>query len=511
MRSFKPQSVRQGVAINGLARAFQGGLSFLILVLIAKVFGADLYADAFLITNALVSLFLLAGENILAVTFVPVFIEYREKRSPEEAQELANSLFTFLFVCLTAVSMTIFFFAPWFARGLAPGFSPTARAVTANLIRMYAPLILLLGAMGMSTSLFYARRSFTIPAITSTFLGMGQLASLFLLGGRIGIYSIPVGAVAGIALQVTALVYTLETKKKGLRFCWNPNHPGMRQVARLLAPRLVGITTARINIIVDRFFASSLEVGFVTALGFAQRLVQIPFMLVMEAMAKTLIPVLSKHDSAGEIQEIRGRLLQVLGVLNAVVIPVMVFFFVLREPLVRLLFERGAFGSGETKITASAFLFYNIGLLAYSYNLTLHAFYYSVQDTATPMKIAGGILVLNFFLDMLFVRVMGLDGIALATSLVAFVRTGFLLAFLNSRIGSLDYFAILKSIARFSLASVPMGIAAWLTTGSVGRHINISNPLGLILQMGAAIAVGGLVYAGMYYYMMGTRGSFRTT
>jgi putative peptidoglycan lipid II flippase len=499
--SFRPQSIRTGIVINAIARVFHSLFGFLLFVFIAQRFGADFSTDGFLVTNSLIGLFLLAGESMVGVTLVPVYIEYHEKRGPEEAQEFFNCLFSSLFVCLAVISLLILICSSWIAFVLAPGFSGEAHVVTANLMRISSPLVLLVGVTGMSSSMFYVGRSFTIPALTSSFLVLGQVSFLFLLEQSVGIYSVQIGAVVGVVCQAVALVYFLKRRGTGPRFSWNPRHPGIKQVVGLLMPRFVGMATTRINIVVDRLFASLLEAGFVSALAYSYRVIQVPGMLIMEAVAKTLVPVLSKHDSQGEPKEIREKLYRVLRGLNFFLIPMMVIFFILREPLVSALFQRGAFGREATLLTARALLFYDIGLLAYSYNIALHIVYYSIQDTATPMKIGVGAMMLNAVLDMVLIRFMGMEGIALATSVVAFVRTGVLLAFLKFRIGLISYLSIMKSIARFSLASVPMGIAAWWMSRSVGSYLNTPSMVGSMVQVGTAVLVGGVAYLGVFYVM----------
>jgi len=501
MSSMKPQGILKGTIINAGFRILDGFSSFILIIIIAKKFGADFATDAYLIANALVIFLLVSGEGVLGVTFLPIFIEYREKYGLAKAYEFANSFFTVLLIGVGSLSVLLFLSAPLITLVLAPGFSPKGHELTINLLRISSPLITFVGLASIFNSIFYSYHSFSIPAATSVLSGLGKILFLLLFVDKIGIYSIPLGANAGAGIQSILLAYFLKKKKKGLTLLWNPGHPGLKSVFKLSGPRFIGMLTTRANQLVDRSFASILAIGSISTLSYAQRIVQLPGTIIMAGLGRTLIPILSKHGVDNDNQSIKELLHRSLSGINFVLLPIMVLFFIFREPLIKFIFQRGAFGAAETQLTSSAFFFYNIAVVAYSYNLIVTITFFSLQDTATPMKIGIIGLILNIILDISLMKFMGLRGIALATSVAAFARLGLFFKDIRRTLGHLDGTRIIKSIGQCLLAAAFMGATAWVIYHKLGVYLDRWGLLGLLLQAGISVAMGGIVYLIVCYIL----------
>ena len=161
-----------------------------------------------------------------------------------------------------------------------------------------------------------------------------------------------------------------------LRFSLNFSIPGLRQVARLTVPRMMILILARLNVIVDRVFASALGEGYISALTYADRIIQIPTMILTVALGEVLLPKLSQHVSAGEIDHFSRRFWHSLSVIGFSIVPMAILLVLLRQPIIQVFFQRGAFDSTATQLTGVAVLFYGIGMLVFSINLMVRVFFW---------------------------------------------------------------------------------------------------------------------------------------
>jgi putative peptidoglycan lipid II flippase len=435
-------------------------------VIISLKFGASHETDAYFIAQSVVLFFAAFGDRVINLTFVPVFVDYAKNKGEEEAWNIANATFTLVCVCLFLICLCIFVFAPTLAKILAPGFSAEALSLTTTLIRVISPIPLLVGLSFVPAAVFYSHRSFIVPSITGLFYAGGAITLALLVADRFGIVSIPFGSAIGMGLQALVLIWLLKRKERMFNLSWDFGHPGVRKARNLAGPRLGGFAVAKVNVMVDRVFASWLGEGYVSCLSYAQRVFEIPSAILATTLGRIFVPVVSEYSASGAKEKIREFVSKAIRAVGFVAIPLAIIFFVFRTPIIGFLFQRGGFDAGDTHLTASAFLFYDVGLVAVSFNFVLMSIFFALQDTVTPLKIGLVCAPLNVILDMILMRLLGLGGIALATSLIAILNTVYLLGQLRKKIGHLDGYNILKPLLRITLASGLMGFVVWSMTNS---------------------------------------------
>ncbi|MFQ6091729.1 MAG: lipid II flippase MurJ [bacterium] len=376
MKAFSTQGVLKGTIITASGNILVVLLRLLQFTVIAFKFGASFVTDAFLVAQTVPFFFRGVTQNALGFSVVPVFIDLEKRKGEREAWLVADSLFTLTSVALLALGLLVLFLAPVLTSVLAPGFSEATHSLATKLIRVMAPIILFVGLSAIPLALFLSYRHFVMPALTSLFLGLGVISFTLLWADRIGIMAVPLGAIAGISVEFIVLITFLARKKRRLRICRAIATPGVKQVAGLATPRLLGLSLARINLIVDRVFASSLGEGYISALTYADRIVQIPPMILMSALGKAMLPTLSEHASAGEIDNLRQRFWRSLSTVGFFVVPMTTVMVLLRRPIIQVFFQRGAFDTAATALTGAAVLFYGLGMLAFSFNVILRVFFW---------------------------------------------------------------------------------------------------------------------------------------
>jgi putative peptidoglycan lipid II flippase len=283
-----------------------------------------------------------------------------------------------------------------------------------------------------------------------------------------------------------------------MRPCYGFRHPGLRKIAKLVLPAIVGMAVAQINIVVSNILASFLSGGSITYLFYSMRLVQFPIGVFGVAMGIAVLPSLSGHAMKGDYESLREDFSFSLRLLFFISVPAMAGLIALREPIVNILFQRGRFDYAATQGTSEALLFYSLGIWAVVGVRVVTATFYSMQDTRTPVKVAAAALTANIVLSLLLLGPMRHSGLALANALSSAVNLVLLLHFLRRKLGRVDGRKILLSLLKISLASVAMGaIGWWLLEGGTamgGLWRESGSALLKAAYLSGAIALSLLVY-----------------
>ncbi|MDQ7792478.1 MAG: murein biosynthesis integral membrane protein MurJ [Clostridia bacterium] len=465
--------------------------------IIAYQFGATAQTDAYLVASVIPMALSGMVAGAVAVAFIPVFTEYRLKAGEGEAWTIASAVITLAALFLVAGAVLYLLAAPFLVPLLGPGLAPETKALAVHLSRLLVPAIIFTGLVGLATAVLNAYRHFTFPAFAGLLNNFGIIGGALLLGGLMGISGLVVGAVAGAAAHLLALSVPLAGKKtyyrptlKGLR------HPGVKKIGLLLLPFIVGSAAGQINLLVDRVLASGLVEGSISALNFAVRVMQLPLGIFAGAAATAAYPFLAEQAAAENADDLRRTFSEGLRVLWFIVFPLSVGLMVLGQPIIRLLFERGAFDAAATQMTAVALLYYSLGIFAHAANVLLVRVYFALQDTATPTKLGLLAVGLNIVLNLILVRYLAHGGLALASSIAAAVNCLLLAYYLRRRLGNLDGRRILRSTVKFAAASLAMGLAVAAAYSYTASFFDTALLTHRLLQVSGLIALGGAVYLG---------------
>ena len=470
-------------------------------MVIAAFFGAGFYSDAFIaafrIPNLIRRLF---GEGSLSISFVPVFTQYLTDKGKDEAFEMARSAIKLLSILLVVITVLGIVFSPWIVRIFAPGFigSPEKFTLAVVLTRIMFPYIFFICLVALSMGILNVLGHFAAPALAPVFLNIAMILSVFIISIFSTdltnlVYGLAFGVVIGgflqLALQVPFLI------KKRFYF-WKKSgiwHPGLKRIVLLFFPAIFGSAVYQINTLVITLLASIQSEGSISYLYYADRLVQFPLGIFAIAAATAMLPSLSRQAAVKDITAVRDSFAYTLKLVFFVSIPAMVGLIVLRQPVVALLFERGAFGSEATLLTANAVLYYSIGLWAVSGVRIVVFTFYALEDTKTPVYTAVISIIANILLGVILMGPMGHAGLALALSLASMLNFGLLMRALNTKLGPLKLSGIAESVCKNVICSVIMGIAVW----TVALHIiptGTESLLGLLTGLVGSILTGLVIY-----------------
>lgn len=490
--------VTRAAGVVGIYTFLSRVLGLLRDMLIANFFGSGMSADAFFVAFRIPNLLRrLFAEGSFSVAFIPVFTEYLQKKSREDALLLARVVLTSLILILTVVTILGIVFSPLIVRIIAPGFGGMGEkyALTVLLTRIMFPYIFLVSALALFTGILNSLKHFAAPAMAPIFLNLSMIAALLLLAPymRTPTVGLAVGVIVGGILQMVLQVPFL--LKRGLSFAprWLPSHPALRKIGILMLPTIFGSAIYQINQLVGTLLASLLREGSVSYLYYADRLVQFPLGVFAIAISTAVLPSLSREAADRDFTGLKGTLSHAIRLTMFITIPAMVGLIVLREPIIRLLFERGAFDSFTTIMTAQALLFYSLGLWAFAGLRVFVSAFYSLQDTITPVKVAVVAMLANIIFSLLLMGPLKHGGLALALSLTSTMQLLILIFLLRKRIGGIEGRAVVGSMAKSFLSSLIMAICIyWLafkifpakSTGTVA-----SLAFGVLLVVGAGILI----------------------
>ncbi len=429
----------------------------------AGIFGANWVTDAFRIAYVIPYLLRrLLGEGAMSAFFVPVFTEQLEREGRDGAFRFTQTLYTLFLTCVVIVVTLGILAMPAVVAVIAPGFvrQPATFDLTANLARIMLPYMLLMMTSALAMGVLNSFYRFAVPASAPIVMNVFALASLFILVPLFGktpqeqIYALTVGVLAGGVAQVLIQVPSL--RKVGFRFRlrFNFRHPAIKKVGILMVPALFSIGVVRINLLISTATASFVGVGVVSFIMYAERLLQFPMGVFGFSLANALLPRISRHAARGEIDTFKDLVSFALRASLFISLPATVGLIVLGEPLVRVIYERGAFTAADAAATSSILGAFAVGLFAFvGIQIVMPAFY-ALKLPKEPIR--GGVvaLVSNLVLTVILALLLKGPGIALAISISTICTLGYLLHRLRRAVGPIGFRRIAVAGLRFGGASV---------------------------------------------------------
>ncbi len=492
-----------------LYRAFAtvGGLTMLSRILgfvrdifIAAVLGTGAVADAFFVAFRFPNLFRrLFAEGAFNAAFVPLFAKRLQGEGKAEASRFAEEAMAVLIFALLIVTALAEIAMPWFIYAIAWGFADTPEKfdLAVLLTRITFPYLLFVSLLALFSGILNAFQRFAAAAAAPVLLNVIFIAALtalswFQLGNtpKAGVFLAWAVSFAGLA-QFLVVVFAARQIgiKLGLRL---PRlTPGVRRLFQLGIPGVIAGGITQINIMIGTLIAS-MQDGAVSWLYYADRLYQLPLGIVGIAIGVVLLPDLARNLREGDmvaVHESQNRSFEFSLLLT---LPAAIALFIVPEPIIRVLFERGAFVSGDTMATASALSAFAVGLPAFVLIKVFSPGFFAREDTKTPMIYAGISMIVNVVVSLALFFVIGHVGIAIATSLAGWVNASLLATTLIRR-GHFEMDAKLRShLLPIVFSSLIMGVALLIGGYSLSHLFEAQN--GLLMQI---LALAGLVFAGM--------------
>ncbi|MGH2616857.1 MAG: murein biosynthesis integral membrane protein MurJ, partial [Thermomicrobiales bacterium] len=433
-------------------------------IVLARQFGTSealsAYVSAFRIPDLL---FLVVMAGAFGSAFIPVFSGLLGDGEDAAAWKLASVTLNISGVIVILLSAVTWLAAPELVRTIvAPDASPSAQALTTDLMRLLLLSPVFLGFGIAAKGILEGQDLFTLPAVAPIIYNAATIVGAVLLGPRIGVTGVAVGVVAGalgfLLVQLPGIV------RSGLRYSpsFDPRAKGVGEVARLLAPRLIGQAAFQINFIAVTNLAWRTGEQSVSALNYAWQLLMLPHGILALSISTVILPTLSRLWQGGEMESFRATLGGALRPLLFLSLPAAVILFAFRTSVVQTLLQTGAFSAESTALVAAPLAFLAAGLVSYAVVEALTRAFYAMHDTRTPV-IAGIIIIaINIALGLALLEPMGYLGLALALSASTTIEAVILAAVLSRRIGGVSPSIRAWSVRLLAATAVTAFVAAVL-------------------------------------------------
>jgi len=478
-------------------------------IVLAAILGAGPAADAFFVAFRLPNHFrAIFAEGAFNAAFVPAYARIREQGGAARAELFADRIFTLLLASQIILLALALSFTPTVIDVLAPGFAkdPGRFALAVNLTRITFPYLLLITLVTLYGGILNALQRFAAAAFASTLLNLAMimtlaLAAFFPTAGHAAAWGVLISGalqamlVGGDAWRAGALT--------ALR--WPELDVDVRKFFRALGPATVGSMGVQLALFADTIIASFLPAGALSALYYADRIDQLPIGVIGIAAGTVILPEMARRLAAGDevgASSAQNRAIEFTLLLS---IPCLVAFFVIPELIMRALFMRGAFTAADAVAAGRTLTAYAVGLLPFVLIRSTVATFFARGDTATPVKAALIAAAVNIAFKFLLMGPLAQVGLALATSIGAWINLG-LVVWFASRAGHVHIDERLRqSTVKLAAAGLALAAALWLCEAPVAHLFAGWSRLHDVATLALLAAIGGGVYGGIVLVLIGSR------
>jgi putative peptidoglycan lipid II flippase len=457
------------------------------------------FTIAFQVPNLVRSLF---ADAALQPAFVPVFTEQLEQKNYREAFRLASTLLLIVTMVLGAITALFILGASVVMPLFAPGFKdqPQLLDLTITLSQVLFPILILLGMSGIVVGILNSYDRFGAFAIAPLFWNLTIIAVLVfvepLFHGQNRIYAYAIGILAGTLVQLLIPVFDLRNTPFKFSWSFEWRHPGVRRVLLLMLPVTISLGLINFNLLINSFFGSLVSDEAPAAIDKAFRIYQLPQGIFSVAIATVLFPTLARYASRGAIDDLRATLANGMRQILFVLLPAAAAVLALSEPMIRIVYQRGAFDAAETTLVATALFWFAFSLPTNGLYLLQTRTFFSLQRPWMATGLAGMDLVVSTLAAWALYKPFGTGGIVAGTGIGTTAAAVAQAVVLRRELGGLELGRLLSTTIRITIGSLALAASSYgvwhLLDSALGRGLAAQ-----IISLGAGLTVGAVVYLGL--------------
>lgn len=461
---------------------------------LAYFYGATPITDAYIVSLSIPSVLFGLIAAAIATGYIPTYTKLESDIGKSEADLYTNNLINLvIFLCTLLIAIGWIFTTP-IVKVFASGFDGETLALAVRFTKIMLIGVYFTGLTAIFSAYLQIRGNYIVTAMIG--FPMNLIAILtFFLSANTNIIILAFGSVIASASQLLLLLVFLPQKGYKYRLLLNLKDKHIRSMSYIMIPVMIGTSVNQLNVLVDKTMASQIAVGGISAINYANNLNGFVIGIVVLSITTVMYPIISKMSAEQNLIGLKKTITEAVGSINLLVIPASIGAMIFAEPIIRLLFGRGAFNESSINMTTAALFFYSVGMLGYALRDVLARTFYALHDAKTPM--INGIIsaILNILLILILSRFMGIGGLALATSISAITCTVLLFWNLRRKIGPLGMRQIIISSFKIIGASLAMGVVTKL------MFITLSFDLGPNISLILAIFTGMNIYAVIIYFL----------
>ncbi|WP_455099546.1 murein biosynthesis integral membrane protein MurJ [Peptostreptococcus stomatis] len=466
---------------------------------LASAYGTGKYAAVYSTANSISTILFAVIGTALATSLIPLYNKLETEDSTERAMGFLNSVVNLVvIVCLAIAGLGIIFAGP-LVKVFAPGYQGDVYTLCVQYTRILLPSIVFVGLANIFTSYLQIKKRYVIPGFIGMPYSVIIIVSIFL-----SLKTSPMVLVVGtlIAISAKALFQLPFVYKEGYRYRprINLQDPVMKDMMILILPVVIGVGANQINSIVDKSLASLLGTDVVASFSYAIKLYEFVQALFITSILAVIYPRLSSMIVSERMDSFLNSLKKTMNVIIVALVPIIVGCIVLSKQIVEVLFQRNAFTSKDTTMTASILLIYVIGILAFALRDVLTRGFYSMEDSKTPMINSIISIVFNISLNLILVKPLGYKGLAIATAVSAYIGLFLFNRSMKKKIegySSRDNYIV---FAKALFAALIMGLGVKLVYVIVGASL-VGGLLLKLIALLSAVGVGVIIYAIVMHFL----------
>ncbi|MEG1287711.1 MAG: murein biosynthesis integral membrane protein MurJ [Clostridium sp.] len=435
-------------------------LGFVRELVLASGYGTSIYSDAYITAMNIPTVIFAVIGSTLATVLIPMYMEVDRDLGKEKSLKFINNVFNLVVLSCIILSILGFIFTEEIVDVFAIGYEGKALELAINFTRITIIGIVCTGLSYVMTSYLQIKNNFIMPGLSSVPKNIIIIVSIILSINH-SPYIMIWGTLIGTASEfVFQLPYAIKHGYKYIPVI-DLKDKYIKKMAWLMGPVLIGVAVNQVNTLVDRTLASTLVSGSVSALNYADKLNGFVIAIFITSISSVIYPLLSQLSAEENKTRFTRSVIKSINSVIVLVLPISVGTIVLSTPIVRELFQRGAFDARATAMTALALAMYSVGMVAFGLRDVLGKIFYSLQDTKTPMRNGVLTMVMNVIMDFIFIKHFGLSGITLSTSVASIICTFLLFGSLKKKIGYFGQDKIIKTTAKAAVASAVMGVVVY--------------------------------------------------
>ena len=469
-------------------------------ILLTQHFGAGPQTDAFFAVEVFCFyLPIIFGESLAAI-LVTLFSEYRAQGKVEEAWQLTYGLAVHLLVGLTGVAIALWWGLPYVFAWVYH-FDGGTQGYAKEVLQYMVPLVVCTVLAQLAIGVFHAHRSFQLPAFFFVIVNICILGSIWVLDGYFhwGIQSAALGYTMGVATAMATFWASLWRRGKGVAIrLW---HPGIGKAMRLVFPLFLGNCCFVVLALVDQMFAATLGPGALSALTYGDMLFFLVPSFFILALQRVFFPLLSDAVQEKKWAEARNLVQRVVAIEFFLLLPLGVFLFLFSQPLVRLLFERGAYTAEDTYLTSLALSYYSLGMAFLVLADFIQSVFPAFQNTRVPLLLQVVLILLNISLNFLLIEHMGIAGLALASTISELVVFVLFLWVLHRWFLPLHLKELLRGMGMPLLATLIWAAVLYVLDRTYLQHLAWTGFWGNLFYLGILSLIGGALYVAVAYLL----------
>jgi putative peptidoglycan lipid II flippase len=451
------------------------------------------FTIAFQVPNLIRALF---ADAALQPAFVPVFTELLGKKAYKEAFRLASTMLLLVTMVLGAITALFVLLAPVLMPLFAPGFEGEILDLTVSLSQVLFPILVLLGVSGIVVGILNSYDRFGAFAISPLFWNLTIILVLVVLEpmfeGQDRIYAYAIGILVGTAVQLLIPAWDLRNTPFRFKFSFDWRNPGVRRVLVLMLPVTISLGLINFNLLINSFFGSLVSDEAPAAIDKAFRIYQLPQGIFSVAIATVLFPTLARFASAGAIDDLRATMANGMRQILFVLVPAAAAILVLADPMIRLIYERGAFDAHETEVVATALFWFAFSLPTNGLFLLLTRTFFSLQKPWIPTWISAANLAVTAIAALALYH-LGVGGIVASTALATAASVVAQGVVLRRMLHGIEFGRLISAATRISIAAAGLAAISWIVWDVLDEMLG-RGLLGQITSMGVGLAAGLAVY-----------------